>query len=84
MADFEDVITLIKFQGNNRIEIRKMKWELLTCHVSRRTFISNGLYLGIPIQVMVKYTGQTFETIKGYYDVMEDQKEKEMEKFNLN
>jgi integrase len=83
LAELNEVITLIKFHGNTRIEIRKTKAELLTCHVARRTFISNGLYLGIPIQVMMRYTGQTFETIKGYYDVMEDQKESEMQKFNL-
>jgi integrase len=84
LAELDEVITLVKFQGNTRIEIRKTKADLLTCHVARRTFISNGLYLGIPIQVMMKYTGQTFETIKGYYDVMEEQKVEEMKKFNLN
>jgi len=84
LAELDEVITLVKFQGNTRIEIRKTKADLLTCHVARRTFISNGLYLGIPIKVMMKYTGQTFETIKGYYDVMEEQKVEEMKKFNLN
>ena len=77
-------IRIVYFQGNRRIEELHPKWELLTTHCARRTFVVNALRLGIPAEVIMKWTGHSdFSAMKPYIAIVDELKEREMSKFDL-
>ena len=52
-------------------------------HAGRRTFICNALALGIPAQVVMKWTGHSdYKAMKPYIDIADDIKANAMNKFN--
>ena len=54
-----------------------------TTHAGRRTFICNALSLGIPAQVVMKWTGHSdYKAMKPYIDIADDIKANAMNKFN--
>ncbi|MDD4993326.1 MAG: site-specific integrase [Paludibacter sp.] len=74
---------IVYFKGNERIEEVYSKYELLTTHCGRRTFIVNALYLGIPAEVVMRWTGHSdYKAMKPYIKIVDDLKVQEMNKFN--
>ena len=74
----------VRFKGNQRIEEVHPKWQLLSSHCGRRTFIVNALYLGIPAETIMKWTGHSdYKAMKPYVKIVDELKEREMSKFNL-
>lgn len=74
---------IVYFKGNERIEEVYKKYELLTTHCGRRTFIVNALFLGIPAEVVMRWTGHSdYKAMKPYIKIVDQLKEKEMNKFN--
>lgn len=75
---------IVYFKGNERIEEVYKKYELLTTHCGRRTFIVNALFLGIPAEVVMRWTGHSdYKAMKPYIKIVDLLKEQEMNKFNL-
>ena len=71
------------YKGNERIDEVTPKYALLTTHAGRRTFICNALALGIPAQVVMKWTGHSdYKAMKPYIDIADDIKANAMNKFN--
>lgn len=62
----EPVKTTI-LKGKNRVELIKPKYELLTTHTARRTFVSLSLYNGIPSSVIMTITGHSTATMLNEY-----------------
>ena len=76
---------IVYFLKDERIEEVYPKYELLSCHCGRRTFVVNGLYLGIPPHVIMEWTGHyDYKSMKPYIKVVDKLKEKEMTKFNIS
>jgi integrase len=83
IAGIDEQVTLIHFKGNERIETIAPKHTLVGTHTGRRTFICNALALGIPVQVVMKWTGHSdFKSMKPYIDVADKIRAGEMERFN--
>ena len=83
LAKIDDPIRQTYFKGNERIDIVKPKYELIGTHAGRRTFICSALALGIPAQVVMKWTGHSdYKAMKPYIDIADDIKAKAMQKFN--
>ena len=77
-------IRIVYYAGSDRIENVYPKYELLTTHCARRTFVVNALRLGIPAEVIMKWTGHSdFSAMKPYVAIVDELKEREMTKFNL-
>lgn len=58
-------IKIVTFSGSNRIEINKPKYELISFHAARRTFVIECLRRGIPSEIIMKWTGHSdFSTMK--------------------
>ena len=75
---------IVYFKGNERIEKVYPKYKLLTTHCGRRTFIVNALYLGIPAEVVMRWTGHSdYKAMKPYVKIVDQLKVQEMNKFNL-
>lgn len=71
------------YRGNERIDEVTPKYALLGTHAGRRTFICNALALGIPPQVVMKWTGHSdYKAMKPYIDIADDIKANAISKFN--
>ena len=83
LAKIDEPIRETYLVGNERKEVTKPKYELIGTHAGRRTFICNALSLGIPAQVVMKWTGHSdYKAMKPYIDIADDIKASAMEKFN--
>ena len=79
----DEKIRLVSYSGNKRIEEVFEKWQLLTTHCARRTFVVNAMYLGIPEDVIRSWTGHSdSNAMKPYKKVVDELKRSEMDKFN--
>jgi integrase len=84
IAEITEPIRETYYKGNERIDEVTPKHNLLSTHAGRRTFICNALALGIPPQVVMKWTGHSdYKAMKPYIDIADQTKINAMEKFNL-
>ena len=83
MAGIDEPVRQTYYKGNERIDEVTPKYALLSTHAGRRTFICNALALGIPPQVVMKWTGHSdYKAMKPYIDIADDIKANAMSKFN--
>lgn len=83
LAEINEPIRETYYQGNKRIDEVYPKYSLLGTHAGRRTFVCNALALGIPAQVVMKWTGHSdFKAMKPYIDIADEVKANAMDKFN--
>ncbi|KAA6323973.1 Tyrosine recombinase XerC [termite gut metagenome] len=83
LAQINEPIRETYYKGNERIDVVTPKYALLGTHAGRRTFICNALSLGIPAQVVMKWTGHSdYKAMKPYIDIADDIKATAMDKFN--
>lgn len=73
----------ISYIGDKMVEVILPKYELITFHASRRTFITHAVRLGIPAEVVMKFSGHhSPEMLKPYMKIVDELKKKEMAKFD--
>lgn len=83
LAELNEKITEVWYEGNIRKEETFFKYERLTTHVARKTFVVNALTLGIPATVIMRWTGHSdLKAMKPYIKIVDKLKEEEMDKFN--
>ena len=83
LAGLDTPQRIVYFKGNVRYEEVLPKFALITTHCGRRTFVVNALRLGVPSEVVMKWTGHSdFKAMKPYVKIVDKLKASEMEKFN--
>lgn len=83
LAGLNEPQRIVFFKGNVRYEEVLPKYAILTTHCGRRTFIINALRAGIPVEVVMKWTGHSdYKSMKPYIKIVDKLKAAEMEKFN--
>ena len=83
LAEIDTPVRITYYVGNKRKDDTIPKYDLLGTHVGRRTFICSALSIGIPVQVVMKWTGHSdYKAMKPYIDVADKTKKNAMEKFN--
>ena len=83
LAEINEPVRQTYYKGNEHIDEVTPKYALLGTHAGRRTFICNALALGIPPQVVMKWTGHSdYKAMKPYIDIADDIKASAMSKFN--
>lgn len=83
MAGIDEPVHQTYYRGNERIDEVTPKYALLGTHAARRTFICNALSLGIPANVVMKWTGHSdYKAMKPYIDIADNIKADAMSKFN--
>ena len=76
-------VHLTYYKCAERHDITVPKYELITTHAGRRTFICNALALGIPPQVVMKWTGHNdYKAMKPYIDIADSVKAEAMRAFD--
>lgn len=84
VCGLDDPQRVVYFIGNKRHEEVYPKWALLTTHCGRRSFVVNALMLGIPVEVVMKWTGHSdYDAMKPYIAIVDELKKREMAKFDL-
>ena len=83
LCEINEPIRQVYYIGNKRYDEVLPKWQLLTTHAGRRTFICNALMLGISPSVIMKWTGHSdYAAMKPYIDIADKAKEDAMKLFN--
>ena len=83
ILEFDEEINEVYFVGSKRFEHSHKKYEVLSSHAGRRTFVVNGLTLGISDKVIMKWTGhKNHDAMRPYIKIVDDLKQQEMKKFN--
>ena len=83
LAQIDEPLRLVSYRGARREEQEVLKWEVITTHCARRTFVVNALRLGIPAEVIMKWTGHSdFKAMKPYVDIVDELKRKNMQLFD--
>lgn len=83
MCSIDEPQAIVYYRGAVRIDEVYPKYELLGTHAGRRTFICNALALGIPADVVMKWTGHSdYKAMKPYIDIADEIKAEQMNKFN--
>lgn len=83
MCGIDEPIRETYYKGSVRNDNYYPKYELMGTHTGRRTFICNALLLGIPANVIMKWTGhRSYKSMQVYIDVTDKAKEENMNLFN--
>lgn len=83
MAGINALVNITYFQGGKRIDKTIPKYELITTHAGRRTFICNALMLGIAPNIVMKWTGHAnYNAMKPYIEIADKAKISAMNLFN--
>ena len=83
LTEIEEPIRITYYKGNERKDEVIPKHKLLSTHAGRRTFICNALSLGIPVNVVMKWTGHSdYKSMKPYIDIADNIKANATKKFD--
>lgn len=80
---FDSPVNMVSYNGTKRVEEACPKYELMSFHCGRRTFIVNALSLGIPPSVVMRWTGhKSYDEMRPYIDITDRAKASAMDLFN--
>lgn len=80
-AEIKAPFSIVQFRGSNRIDTKGPKYEFLTSHVARKTFVTLSLAKGMRQETVASITGhRDFKTMKKYLKITNDMKVSEMNK----
>ena len=81
---FDGLVTSYCFrEGGKRVTQVRPKWQEISMHCGRRTFICNALALGISPTVVMQWTGhRNYASLKPYVAVSDQERARQMAKFN--
>jgi len=83
LADMKSIVTRVKYKGTERIEENLPKYDILTTHIARKTFITNAFRLNIPVEVIMQISGhKDHKVFKRYNKIAQEQVKTAMERFN--
>lgn len=79
LARINGLIRIEQFSGANRIVTNKQKFELITTHTARRTFVTLALEKGIRAEVVMAMTGhKSYKSFMKYVKITDKVMEQEM------
>ena len=82
-CDIDAPVREVTFRGMAREDAIVPKWQLMSTHAGRRTFICNALALGVPPTMIMRWTGhKDYRSMSPYIGVAEDEKKKAMAAFD--
>ena len=83
LAGLDAPVRVVYFMGAERVEKVHPKHELLGTHCGRRTFVVNALRMGIPSEVIMRWTGHSsFASMRPYVKIVDKAKQEAMARFD--
>lgn len=81
IAEINEPVQIIRYRGAERIEKIVPKYEVLTSHVARKTFITNAMIKGMSTEVIMDITTHnSYKSFQRYFKIVEDHKKEQMTK----
>lgn len=79
LAEINETMEIVRFRGKERVTTVLEKWQLISTHTGRKTFVTLSLSRGMSAQDVMGITGhKSYASFKRYVDITEDQKVKAM------
>jgi integrase len=83
LAELDEEFEFVKYRGNERVAKTVKKYERLTTHTARHTFITLSLLLGLDHETIMKVVGhQKYNTLKKYIHYNEAHVASQMSKWD--
>lgn len=83
LVGLDEAVRITYFKGSQRYDEVRLKWEVLTTHAARRTFVVTALTLGIPAEVVMKWTGHSsYAAMRPYVAIVDELKAEKMRLFD--
>lgn len=80
-AKLNEPIEVVRFYGSKRVPETKMKWELISMHKARKTFITLSIEKGMSLSDTMETAGiKDYKTLRRYNKVHEESKKAAMKK----
>lgn len=80
LAGIDEPVTKIEYRNHRREEMVLPKWQLLSSHVGRKSFITNSLDLGLTATQVIGYTGHSSITaMQPYISISQKKKDAAMD-----
>ena len=81
LAGIAEPTTVSRYQGAQRIEFSKPKYEFITTHCARRTFVTLSLEAGVRPELVMAVTGhKSYKTFKKYIKITDKVVENEFQR----
>jgi integrase len=79
IAEIDEIIELEKYSGSTKKIIKERKYDLISTHTARRTFVTLSLEKGIRAEIVMAMTGhKDYKTFKKYIKITESVMQSEM------
>lgn len=83
MCGIDTPVSFVEIHGSERKEITMPKHELISTHAARRTFISNAMMMGIPPDIVMKWTGHSdYKSMRPYIAIADEARRASMHLFD--
>lgn len=83
LAGIDDLVTRVEYRNHRRVETCVPKWQLLSSHVGRKTFVVNSLDMGLTATQVIGYTGHSSITaMQPYISISQKKKDAAMDVWN--
>jgi|GEM_PF-497305 integrase len=70
LAKIDEIVPLVKYSGKKRIEIVLPKYEHITMHTARKTFVTLSIEKGLSPEHVMEITGhEDYDTMKKYMSI---------------
>ena len=80
LAEIDTPTTISRYFGNKRVDKTLPKYELITSHTARKSFVTNSLVLGMNQMVVRNIKGHKKEdSFRRYVKIADDYKKQEMD-----
>jgi len=84
LVGFNRPVRYTYYRGAERIDMVKPKYEFISTHTGRRSFICNALCMGIPVHIVMKWTGHCdYKAMRPYIDATDNIMAEAMRKFDF-
>lgn len=83
VAQLDRPVRQVYYVGNDRREDEQLTFEAITTHWARRTFVVHALRLGIPAEVVMRFTGHSgYSAMRPYIAIADELKAEAMQRFD--
>lgn len=83
LAGIDTPVRITQYRGNDRVDTIYKKYQLLSTHTGRKTFICKALALEIPVNVVMEWTGHSdYKAMKPYIAVADNIRASNMSRFD--
>lgn len=85
MAGIDEPIRKVEYRNHTKHEIVYKKYELMTTHVGRKTFVVNSLDMGLTATQVIEYTGHSsIQAMEPYIGISRKKKDEAMDVWNTH